>query len=153
MNKIEEAALAFEQAMLGGRKNMMDQMGRSGKGELFILKFLSDKKTAVIPSELSDAMHTSTARISAALNSLEKKGQIHREIDPHNRRNILVTITPAGRERSHNDMLQMRKLMVGILTEMGEDDALEFIRLLTRFGQIAARAFESSAEAGTVNSG
>ena len=142
MGRIEEAVAAFEGLMSGGRKNMIEQVGRGGRGELFILKYLYDKTAAVTPSEISDAMRTSTARISAALNSLEKKGQIHREIDITNRRNILVTITEAGRVRSRSDFQRMRAYMVNVLTEMGEQDAAEFIRLLKRFSEITSRVFD-----------
>ena len=143
MSRIEEAVAAFEKLMSGSRKNMMEQMERNSKGELFILKYLYNKNTAVIPSEISDAMHTSTARISAALGALEKKGQIHREIDTTNRRNILVTITEAGRERSRSDLQQMRAFMINILTEMGEQEAVEFVRLLKRFSEITNRVLSN----------
>ena len=141
MNKIEEAVNSLEE-MMSGRKNPMEQMGRSGKGELFILKFLCDKNSAVIPSEISEAMHSSNARISAALGSLEKKGQIHREIDISNRRNILVTITEEGHERIRSNMNQMREGMISVFTEMGEDEAVEFVRLIKRFSEIALRVFD-----------
>jgi len=142
MDKIEEAVAALED-MVSGRRNAMEQIGRSGKGELFILRFLCDKDAAVLPSEISDAMHSSNARISAALGSLEKKGQIHREIDTANRRNILVTITEKGRERIRLNMKQMHKQMVDIFTEMGECDAVEFVRLIKRFSEIAFQVFDS----------
>ena len=139
MSKIQEAIFVLEELITSSHGNMMDQMGRNGKGELFILKYLCDKNTAVIPSEISKAMKTSTARISAALGSLEKKGQIHREIDTSNRRNILVTITDEGRERSRSDIQMIREHMFLILTEMGEQDAVEYVRLLKRFLEISSR--------------
>ena len=142
MNRIEEAVAVLE-GMMSGRKNAMEHIGRGGKGELFILRFLYNKDTAVLPSEISDAMHSSNARISAALGSLEKKGQIHREIDTTNRRNILVTITEEGGERIRSDMKKVREQMVGILTEMGEQDAVEFVRLIKRFSDIAFRVFDN----------
>lgn len=141
MEKIEEIVTALEE-MLSGRRNPMEQIGRSGKGELFVLKFLYDKNSAVIPSEIGEAMHSSNARISAALGSLEKKGQIHREIDTSNRRNILVTITDKGRERILSNMSKMREGMVSVFIEMGEDDAVEFARLIKRFHELASRVFE-----------
>jgi len=143
MCNIEKVVIALEE-MMSGRGNAMEQMSRSGKGELFILKYLNDKDTAVLPSEISDAMHISNARISAALGSLEKKGQIHREIDLTNRRNILVTITQEGRERILLNMKKMREHMVCVLTEMGEDDANEFVRLIKRFFEIASRVFDNT---------
>jgi len=133
MNKIEEAVASLGEIMSSSRVNMMGQMSRSGKGELFILKYLYDKDTngtEVIPSEISNVMHTSTSRISAALGALEKKGQIHREIDTSNRRNILVTITEEGRKRTVSEMEQIQGQMVNIFTKMGEQNAVEFTRLL-----------------------
>jgi len=144
MRKIDEAFAALEEMMSGNRRNMMEQMWRSGKGEHFILKYLCDKDATVIPSEISEAMHTSTARISAALGSLEKKGQIRREIDKSNRRNILVTITEEGRERSRSELRYMKEIMLSIFTEMGEHDAVELVRLMKRFTEIANRAFVKS---------
>ena len=141
MDKIDEAVSALEEMMSGNHGNIMEQMGRSAKGELFILNFLSGKDVPVLPSEISEAMHTSTARISAALGALEKKGQVHREIDITNRRNILVTITGAGRERIRSVTLQMRRRIVGILTEMGEESAVEFVRLTKLFFETAGRMY------------
>jgi DNA-binding MarR family transcriptional regulator len=139
MSRIEEAADAINEIMAGSKKNMMEQLGRSGKGELFVLKYLCGKNSSVIPSEISDAMHASTARISAALGSLEKKDQIRREIDKSNRRNILVTVTEKGRERNRSEMLQMREKLIGVFTEMGERDAAELVRLIKRFFEISNR--------------
>jgi len=88
---------------------------------------------------LSEALNSSTARISAALRTLEKKGQIHREIDTTNRRFILVTITEEGRERIRANMQRMQNHLIQVLTVMGEKDASEFVRLSTRFFEIAQR--------------
>ena len=50
------------------------------KGENFILNYLTDREGPVLPSELSGAMQASTARVAAALNSLEAKGEITRPV-------------------------------------------------------------------------
>jgi len=142
VSKIEEAVTALED-MMSGHKNAIEQVGRSGRGERFILRYLYDKDAAVLPSEISYAMHSSNARISAALGSLERKGQIRREIDTTNRRNILVTITEAGRGRIRTDMAKMRGQIIGVFTEMGEQDAVEFVRLIKRFSEIASRVFSN----------
>jgi DNA-binding MarR family transcriptional regulator len=125
--------------MSGSQKNIMEQIGRSGKGELFILRYLYKKDAPVLPSEISEAMCASTSRISAVLGSLEKKGQIHRETDRSNRRNILVTITDNGRSRIRADLKILREQMITILSEMGEPDAADLVRLLKRFLEIANR--------------
>jgi len=139
--KIEQAVDEMYELASGRQRNVMDDLSRSRRGELFVLKYIAQKNAEVTPSEISDAMQTSTARVSAALNALEKKGQIHREIDRTNRRNILVTITDAGRERIDAVARQMRQQMVDALVEMGEQDAIEFVRLSKRFMEISQRVF------------
>ena len=137
MGSIEELVDALGEMMSRGK--VMDEFNRSGKGEIFILKYLYMKETPASPSELSEALNSSTARISAALGTLEKKGQIHREIDTTNRRYILVTITEEGRERIRANMARMRNHLIQVFTEMGEEDAREFVRLSKRFFEIAQR--------------
>lgn len=137
MSSIEEIADMMEEMM--SRNKMMDAFQRSGKGEIFILKYLYSKNTSVSPTELSEALGSSASRISAALGSLEKKGAIHREIDTANRRNILVTITDTGREQIYNSIKQMRGHLIQVLTEMGEEKANDFFRLNKEFFEIAGR--------------
>lgn len=145
MKSIDE--LVEELECLTAGKHLQD-FNRSGRGELFILKYLFEKNTKVIPSELSEALQSSTARISALLGKLEKKGQICREIDPSNRRNILVSITDAGCKRIQTLMQQIKQHMTCVLTEMGEQDANELVRLMKSFFEIARRTFPDIDEFG-----
>jgi DNA-binding MarR family transcriptional regulator len=124
---------------LMSRGKVIEAFNRSARGELFILKYLQSKDAPASPSELSEALDSSTPRISAALRTLEKKGQIHRDIDTSNRRFILVTITDGGRKRISTILERMRKHLLQVLTEMGDDDAREFLRLATRFFEITER--------------
>lgn len=77
----EKAFAAFNEIMSSSRKDMVENINRANKGELFVLHFLAVRNTEVLPSELSTALQASTARISALLGALEKKGQIVRDID------------------------------------------------------------------------
>ena len=135
MSSIEELVDSLSELM--SRRKVMDEYNRSGKGEIFILRYLYTKEAPASPSELSEALCSSTARISAALRTLEKKGHIHREIDTTNRRFILVTITEEGRERIRANIQRMQNHLIQVLTEMGEKDAREFVRLSMRFFEIA----------------
>ena len=114
-------------------KDMFESMNRANKGELFVLHFLSVKGETVTPSELSAALSSSTARISALLNSLEKKGFVVREIDKSNRRNILVMVTEEGRAYAETEMTKIRERMAYVFTEMGQQDTEEFLRLTEKF--------------------
>ena len=139
MNYIEEAVISFHEIMSNSQKDMIENINRANKGELFILHFLSMRLTPVLPSELSAALQASTARISALLSALEKKGQIERDIDKSNRRNILVTITEAGRMRAETEMNEMQQCMARVFTDMGKADTIEFIRLMRKFFELGQK--------------
>lgn len=136
---VENAVMSFHEIMSNSQKDMLDNINRANKGELFVLHFLSMRDGAVLPSELSSALQASTARISALLGALEKKGQIERDIDKNNRRNILVTLTETGRIRAETEMREIERCMAQIFTEMGEPDTEEFLRLVRQFFALAQK--------------
>lgn len=136
LNYTEKAFIAFNEMMADRHRNMLENVNRANKGELFVLQFLAMQNTEVLPSELSVALQASTARISALLGALEKKGQIVRNIDESNRRNILVTITEAGRRRAEAEMEEIKSVMIRVFTDMGEADTAEFVRLTGRFSEL-----------------
>ena len=139
LNYADEAFVAFNEIMSSSQKNMLENVNRANKGELFVLHFLSKRNTEVLPSELSIALRASTARISALLGALEKKGQIERDIDKSNRRNILVTITPIGRERVKTEIKEIQTNITRVFTDMGEANTAEFIRLLKQFTELTQK--------------
>ena len=136
---VKEAIVAFYSIMRNTHRDSLETINKANKGELFVLHFLAKEKREVLPSELSEALNSSTARISALLNVLEKKDQIHREIDVTNRRNILVTITPDGIQRVKDELTEMHNNMAKVFEEMGEEDTYEFIRLSRKFSEAAAK--------------
>lgn len=138
---VERALAAFMEIRSHSHKGQhgLANIDRAHKGELFVLQFLAMRDGAVLPSELSAALHASTARISALLGALEKKGQIVRDIDKSNRRNILVTITQAGRSRVETEMHAIESRMAQVFIDMGEADTEEFIRLTRRFFELMHR--------------
>lgn len=140
LDYVQQAVTAFHEIMSNNRRDMLENINRGNKGELFVLHFLSMHGDApVLPSELSAALQASTARISALLGALEKKGQIERNIDKSNRRNILVTITEAGRLRAEAEMREMKQHMSRVFTDMGETDTVELIRLMRRFFELGQK--------------
>lgn len=69
------------------------------------------------------------------LASLEKRELIKREMDPLNRRSIIVTLTPAG-----EDVLQAKDAEAAyridrIIACMGEQDARQFAQLIARINK------------------
>ena len=106
------------------------------RGEAFVLHYVIFHEGPVLPSEISQFMHISTARVAAALNNLERKGLIKRSIDPSDRRRILVTLTEQGQafaNRQREDMLSHTEQMI---RRLGEQDARELVRLVGRVAEV-----------------
>ena len=108
------------------RKKVTDSM----HGEQFILFFLSAHTSSVIPSEIGREMCISSARIAAALNSLEEKGFITRRIDTDDRRRILVDLTESGRTEVEKHKREIKTTTANMMRYLGEHDAKELVRIM-----------------------
>ncbi len=110
-------------------RKISDTMG----GEVFIMKYLSQHQN-VLPGDISNKMNISSARVAAALNNLEKKGFISRQIDINDRRRIIVSLTDEGRFFSKKMAEDMLNDAVKMLEFLGEEDAKEWVRITCRLG-------------------
>jgi len=118
------------------RMRSQKHLNESLQGEAFVLRYIAQHSSEVLPGEISSEMNVSSARIAAALNSLESKGLITRQIDLSDRRKILVSITPEGKTLAKE---QERGVMEGtakMLALLGEHDAEEYIRIMGRLAEI-----------------
>jgi MarR family transcriptional regulator, organic hydroperoxide resistance regulator len=105
------------------------------QGGAFILQYLYMRKDNVLPSEISNEMSISTARIAAALGNLESKGLINREIDKNDRRQILVSLTPEGIENAKKHQQEVEKDVMEMLQCLGEHDAREYVRIIGKLAE------------------
>ncbi len=120
------------------RKGVLSQFDESFRGELCALAYIVEKDGSVSPSEISNEMNVSSARIAATLNSLESKDFITRKIDASNRRRIIVDPTPQGQEWATKNYHQAIGTYANLLEHLGEQDSLEFIRIIGRLAEIAS---------------
>lgn len=119
------------------RRNTHKHINDSVHGEQFVLSYISEHDGNVIPSDISQAMGITSARIAAALNSLEKKGLISRRIDPEDRRRILIDLTAAGKEQVNKHHQMIMSYVTRMLEYLGEDDAKEYIRIMKKLAAIS----------------
>ncbi len=112
-------------------------INESMHGEAFVLHHIATSGNPVIPSEISEAMGISGARIAATLNSLENKCYIIRQIDTSDRRRILVTLTEKGREQEHACRRKLTETVEKMLRLLGEDDAKEYVRITRKMASLA----------------
>ena len=133
-----ELAEEFMQKMLLFRKFKPQQkISESLHGESFLLQFIALHEDCVIPSEASEAMSISAARVAATLNSLESKGYITRRIDVRDRRRILIEITPKGNAKAEEYRRMLLEAAEKILRLLEEHDAKEYIRITGKLAELA----------------
>ncbi len=87
--------------------------------------------------DLQDELRISRGAISQIASNLEKKGYLVRETDKNNRRKQIVTLTSEGREAMRQSDAEFDEMLTAFLTQLGEHDAHEMVRLFNRFADIA----------------
>jgi DNA-binding MarR family transcriptional regulator len=117
------------------KRGPQKQISESMHGETFVLFYISKHEGNVIPSEISNEIGISTARVAATLNSLESKGLITRKIDVSDRRRILVEMTPAGKEQVEKHFQMIMNTTTNMLRYLGEQDAKEYVRIMKRLSE------------------
>lgn len=135
-----ELAMAFMEKMyMLNKARPQKEMNESMRGESFVIRLLDFQGGSVQPSEISAIMGISSARIAAALNSLERKGLITRRIDPSDRRRILVDLTDAGKVTAEEQRLAMLAHTSRMFSILGEENAKEYVRLTGILADYAAQ--------------
>lgn len=87
-------------------------------------------------SEMRDYLCVSKAAVSQMLGNLESREFITREIDPENRRTIIVRLTTRGRETIERFEHGFDGYTGLVIERVGEKDTRELIRLINRITEI-----------------
>lgn len=126
---------SFQFRKRGHQKKIDETM----QGEAFAILYILRQGDIVLPSEISNEMNISSARVAAMLNSLENKGLITRQIDKSDRRKILVELTQEGKEMAekHNQMVVNNTARM--LELLGEHDAKELVRIMGKLAKLAPK--------------
>jgi DNA-binding MarR family transcriptional regulator len=131
----EERLLASLRLLVGceeGRSCMA-----ASRGELCLLMHLKRQNDPVLPSELSEAMSVSTARITRLLNTLEERNLIQRSIDVTDRRKIIVELTEAGDRYLEAVYARTHRRASAVIEALGAEDTEAFIRIAERIADIS----------------
>lgn len=139
MNSEKLAEMLVDQTELLFHNGPQKQIQKYAQGELFVLRCLDRVSEPLLPSDLSEQIQASSARIATLLNTLEKKGFIVRKIDPSDRRCILVTLTPKGKGYIEKARKRIQAKMIKLLEELGEEDAKEYIRITKHIIEITRK--------------
>lgn len=112
-------------------RDKMD-LNKELRGEGHIINLLVDKNVPLLPSEMSEMTGMSSAQLSPILNNLEKKGIIKREINPDDRRQILVILTDEGYKIANAHYNKVLEFTTNQLKKLGDHDATELVRIMKK---------------------
>jgi DNA-binding MarR family transcriptional regulator len=98
---------------------------------------LKRQSNLVLPSELSEAMSVSTARIARLLNTLEDRGLIQRSMDLSDRRKIVVRLTEAGERYLEAVYERTHRRASAVIDALGAEDTEAFIRIAEKIVDIS----------------
>ena len=139
MNYIELAKQLLHNTYQFRSNSNQKKINETMQGETFALLYILRRDGIVLPSEISDEMNISSARVAAILNNLEDKGLILRQIDKNDRRRILVDLTQDGIKLAENYNQMVVNLTVRMLELLGEYDATEFVRIMGKLAELAPK--------------
>jgi DNA-binding MarR family transcriptional regulator len=88
------------------------------------------------PGQIASTLGLTTAAISAMASRLEAGGYARREIDPKDRRRIVMHASPAGVEKAFSHFDGFYQAVVGLFESYGEREQALLIDVLARFRQI-----------------
>ena len=130
------------QAMFRLKKMMNRGLGRDTNNinitmsEFILMREVAENtKDVYNPSALTEVreyLSVSKDAVSQMLNSLEKRGYILREIDPNNRRNIIVILTDEGRTAFEKRNQEFYDRFEMVIRGIGEKDVSQFIEMINK---------------------
>ena len=89
-----------------------------------------------IITEMSDEIHVTKSAISQMLSAMERKGYIKREIDPSDRRKIIVTLTPEGKAIAEEMKGYTDNAFSEMVSRFGESNTEQFISLINKLADV-----------------
>ena len=106
------------------------------RGEKAVMLYLYDHEEGVTAGKLSKALEIGSGGIANLLNALEKKELIIRTMCREDRRKIIVTLDPKGREDITAQRREVLDSTEEMLRRLGKKDTSELIRILGRMTEI-----------------
>ncbi len=138
MNTLRTADLLFDQI---GR--LLRPLNVSAAGGL-VLGILRDHG-AMAPSELGERLIVTRATVTGLLDSLERRGFVHRSANPADRRSLLVEITPAGLSVLHALRTLVHRNEMAWLGALSDDELRMYVDMLHRIQDSLSSATPGSA--------
>lgn len=115
------------------------ELGEFYRGETKLLYALDNMGAdSISPSELSDKLGITRARITAAVTALEKKGFVSRTMDAGDRRRMEISLTPAGRTHIYEKYRDLSQLARDLFSHLSQGEIESLIAILQKIADLNA---------------
>ena len=109
----------------------LETLSHFWQGEPKILYHLYFRQNQEVnPSELSEALGVTRARITSILSSLRAKGMIHMHVSERDRRRMVVELSDQGRAKVEQECEQIEAHMQQLRNGLGNQKAEQLLSLL-----------------------
>ena len=119
------------------RQALFERMKATFKGENLMLAMLMKMGGKATPGELIKYTECTAARLTAIAKSLETKGLVNRIQNAEDKRSTIIEMTADGITKFMNLQKEAAERVFNLIEKLGERDAEEFIRLVSRLSEIS----------------
>lgn len=119
------------------RQDFFERMKTNFKGENLILAMLMEMGGKATPGELMKNAECTAARLTAIAKSLETKGLVNRIQNAEDKRSTIIEMTADGITKFMNLQKEAAESVFNLIEKLGERDAEEFVRLVSRLSEIS----------------
>ena len=127
-----------------GINTKMDAHGIS-VAELTLMRTIKDNSVEseenMCVSDIQKHLFISNAAVSKMLGVLEKKGYITRNINTHNRRELVITLAPGKKEIINDLEREIDDKLAVIIQSLGKEKIEQFIRSVNEFVDATSNLF------------
>jgi DNA-binding MarR family transcriptional regulator len=130
-----EELLARLQRVMSSSKTLIAEHGLTGS-QVFILRYL-DHCAQAKASDIARFAGLSPGAVTQVCDDLVRMGLVERTRSNDDRRVVHIHITEEGRRRLEQVRILRGRRILAVLNKLGPEDTREFVRLITRFVEIA----------------
>jgi DNA-binding MarR family transcriptional regulator len=106
--------------------------------EIALMKGIADNTFESDGEKIQKALYIKKAAVSHMLGVLEQKKYIVREINPENRRKLVLTLTKKGEKTVADTEKAVDAFVSKIIARFGEKETEDFVRQFNRLGDVIA---------------
>jgi DNA-binding MarR family transcriptional regulator len=131
-----ELPLALRSAYLAMHRKTEAQFAPYGvTADQFVLLSTLSRGNAITQRELARRMPSDPSTVRAMLVLLETQGLVERDVHPSDSRARTVALTAAGKRKFRQLWNASKSIRTKLFEAIHPDDAVEFIRILTRIAE------------------